>query len=112
MAKWWVPATVQQAVLMLRVSKKTPGILRTVFDLRQQNDNTVMDVTPFPDQDMIWHDMAWSQYRSKLDLTEVYKQIHVELKDIHKTAFAMIIGTFMSNVLQMGDMNGPSSVKA
>jgi hypothetical protein len=99
---------VQQAVPMLCVSKKTPSILCTVFDLRQQNDNTIKDVTPFPDQDTIWHDMAQSKYRSKLDLTEVNEQICMEPKDIPKMAFAMIIGTFVSNVLQMGDTNGPS----
>jgi hypothetical protein len=44
----------------------------------------------------------------KLDLTEAYEQIHVELKDVPKTAFTTIVGTFVSNVLQMGDMNGPS----
>jgi hypothetical protein len=94
---------------MLCVSKKIPGVLRTVFDLRQQNDNTIKDVTPFPDQDMIQHDMAQSNYRSKLNLTEVYEQIHVELKDIPKMAFATIVGMFVSNILQMGDTNGPST---
>jgi hypothetical protein len=60
---------------MLCMSKKTPGILQTVFDLRQQNENTVKDVTPFLDQDTIRHDMAPAKYRSKLDLTEAYEQI-------------------------------------
>ena len=59
---------VRQAILMLCVSKKTPGVLRTVFDLRQQNENTIKDVMPFPDQDTIRHDMAHARYRSKLDL--------------------------------------------
>jgi hypothetical protein len=31
---WWVPAMVWQAILMLCMSKKTPGVLCTVFDLR------------------------------------------------------------------------------
>ena len=35
-AQWWVPTMVWQAIPMLYVSKKTPGVLRTVFDLRQQ----------------------------------------------------------------------------
>jgi hypothetical protein len=61
-AGWWVPAMVQQVIPMLCVSKKTPGVLCTVFDLRQQNDNTINDVTPFPDQDMIWqHGMSQVQ---------------------------------------------------
>jgi hypothetical protein len=56
-AGWWEPATVRQAAPMLCIPKKT-GKLRTVFDLRQQNENTEKDVTPFPDQDAIRHDVA------------------------------------------------------
>ena len=51
-AKWWVPVTARQAVPMQCIPKKN-GKLRTVFDLREQNDNTVKDITPFPDQDNI-----------------------------------------------------------
>jgi hypothetical protein len=57
-AGWWVPALVRLAAPMLCVSKKTPGVLQTVFDLRQQNENTIKGVTPFLDQDTIWHDMV------------------------------------------------------
>jgi chromatin segregation and condensation protein Rec8/ScpA/Scc1 (kleisin family) len=85
--------------------KKTPGVLRTVFDLRQQNENTVKDVTPFLDQDTIQHDMARAKYRLKLHLTEVYEQIRIELKDVPKTAFSTIVGMFISNVLQIGNTN-------
>jgi hypothetical protein len=35
----------------------------------------------------------------------VYEQICVELKDIPKTTLSTIVGTFVSNVLQMGDTN-------
>ena len=48
--------------------------LRTVFDLCEQNDNTVKDVTPFPDQDNIRHDVARCPYQSKLDMSEAYEQ--------------------------------------
>ena len=37
---------------------KKNGTLRTVFDLRQQNENTWKDVTPFPDQDALCYDIA------------------------------------------------------
>jgi hypothetical protein len=44
----------------------------------------------------------------KLDLTsEAYEQIHIKLKDVPKTAFTTIVEIFISNVLQMGDMNSP-----
>ena len=69
-AGWWVPATVKQAVPMLCVLKKN-GKLHAVFDLHMQNKNTEKDVSPFPDQDTIWHDVAHAAYRSKLDMSEV-----------------------------------------
>ena len=56
-AGWWVPAAAKQATPMLCIPKKN-STLRTVFDLRQQNENTWKDVTPFPDQDAIRHDIA------------------------------------------------------
>ena len=45
---WWVPAAAKQATPMLCIPKKN-STLRTMFDLRQQNENTWKDVTPFPD---------------------------------------------------------------
>ena len=55
-AGWWVPTTICQAVPMLCILKKN-GKLRTVFDLRQQNNNMEKDVSPFPDQDTIRHNV-------------------------------------------------------
>jgi hypothetical protein len=55
--EWWVPKLVPQATLLLCIPKKT-GKLHTVVDCRQCNDNTIKDVTPFPDQDQIWMDVA------------------------------------------------------
>jgi hypothetical protein len=60
-AEWWVPAVAHQAVPMLCVPKKN-GTLRTVFDLQEQNENTVKDVTPFPDQDIIRNDITRAAY--------------------------------------------------
>ena len=81
-AQWWIPAVAHQAVPMLCIPKKN-GKLRTVFDLREQNDNTVKDVTPFPDQDIIRHDMARAAYRSKLDMSEAYEQIRIVPEHVH-----------------------------
>ena len=75
-AGWWVPATVRQAVLMLCVLKKN-GKLRMVFNLRMQNENMEKDVSPFPDQDTIWHDITCAAYKSKLDMSEAYEQIRI-----------------------------------
>ena len=107
-AGWWVPTTARQAVPMLCVLKKS-GKLRTVFDLCMQNDNTEKNISPFPDQDTIRHDVARAPYRSKLDISEVYEQICIRSEDVPKTAFSTIFGTFVSQVMQQGDCNAPST---
>ena len=63
-----------QVVPMLCILKKN-GKLYTVFNLREQNNNMVKDVTPFPDQDIICNDMARVAYCSKLDMSKAYKPI-------------------------------------
>ena len=93
---------------MLCIPKKN-GTLRTIFDLQQQNENTWKDVTPFPDQDAIHHDIARATFRSKLDMTEAYEQTRIRPVDVGKTTFSTIFGTFQSQVMQMGDCNAPST---
>lgn len=107
-AQWWFPKKATSAAPMLCVLKKS-GKLRTVIDCRLRNDNTVKDLTPFPDQETIREDLARCKYRSKLDLTNAYEQMRIEPDSVKHTAFSTITGTFMSNVLQQGDCNGPSS---
>jgi hypothetical protein len=51
--------------------------------------------------------MVQAKYRLKLNLTEVYEEIHIDPKDVPKTAFTTILETFISNVLQMEDTNRP-----
>jgi len=60
-AGWWEPRTASQAAPLLCVAKKT-GKIRTVVDARQRNDNTVKDVTPLPDQELIREDVARARY--------------------------------------------------
>ena len=93
---------------MLCIPKKN-STLRTIFNLRQQNENTWKDVTPFPDQDAIHHDIAQATFRSKLDMTEAYEQTRIRLEDVGKMTFSTIFGTFQSQVMQMGDCNAPST---
>jgi hypothetical protein len=107
-AGWWIPKTAPQAAPLLCIPKKT-GKLRTVVDCRQCNDNMVKDVTPFPDQDQIRMDIAQAKFRSKIDLSNAYEQVHIEPDDISKTAFAMVFGMFKSNVMQQGDCNAPAT---
>ena len=68
----------------------------------------VKDVTLFPDQDIIRNDMARVAYRSKLNMSEAYKQICIVPEHVYKTAFATVLGMFRSQVMQMGDCNAPS----
>ena len=72
-------------------------------------DNRWKDVTPFPDQDAIRHDIACAQFRSKLDMTEAYEQTCIKPEDVCKTTFSTIFSTFQRRVIQMGDCNGPST---
>ncbi len=107
-AGWWMPAQVDQAAPLMCIYKKDGG-LRTVVDLRLRNENTVKDVTPFPDQDQIRHDVARAKYRSKFDMSDAYEQTRIEEQDVWKTSFATVYGTFLSNVTQQGDCNAPST---
>ena len=90
-----MPAATKQATPMLCIPKKN-GTLRTVFNLRQQNENTWKDVTPFPDQDAIRHDIVRAKFRSELDMTETYEQTPIRPENVGKMTFSMILGTFQS----------------
>jgi hypothetical protein len=68
---WWEERNVSQASLMLCIYKKS-GCLRTVIDCCERNLNTVKDLTPFPDQDLIRNDVAQVKYCSKLDMSDAY----------------------------------------
>ncbi len=93
---------------MLCLPKKD-GSLRTVFDCRQRNDNTIHDVSPFPDQEQIRMDVARAKYRSKIDLSDAYEQVRIVPEDVWKTAFSTVYGTMLSQVMQQGDCNAPST---
>ena len=107
-AKWWIMVSMLQAAPMLCIPKKTAK-LRTVINCRKCNDNTVKDVTPFPDQDQIRMDVTRAKYRLKIDLSNAYEQVCVEPEDIKKTAFSTVFSTFLSQVMQQGDCNAPAT---
>ena len=95
--RWQITATDKQATPMLYIPKKN-GTLRTMFDLRHQNNNTRKGVTPFPKQDAIQHDIVHAQFRSKLDMTEAYEHTCINPKDMCKTTFSTIFSTFQSEL--------------
>ncbi|KAH9474277.1 hypothetical protein JR316_0013440 [Psilocybe cubensis] len=68
-AGWWEARATSQAAPLMCIPKKD-GKLRTVVHARQRNDNTVKDVTPLPDQDVIREDVARAKYVSKLVLAD------------------------------------------
>ena len=107
-AGWWEEKNVPQASPLLCIPKKD-GRLRTVVDCRERNLNTVKDLTPFPDQDMIRNDVARAPYRTKLDMSDAYEQVRVEPDDVKNSAFSTIVGTFLSHVIQQGDCNAPAT---
>ena len=107
-AGWWIESNVESASPLMCIQKKS-GLLRTVVDTRERNANTVKDLTPFPDQDTIRNSCARAKFRTKLDMSDAYEQIRVAPEDVWKTAFATVVGTLLSNVMQMGDCNGPST---
>jgi hypothetical protein len=68
----------------------------------------VKDVTPLPDQEAIWEDVAQAKFCLKIDLSDAYKQVHVHTEDVDKTAFATITGTYISLIMQQGNCNAPA----
>ena len=66
-------------------------------------------MTPLPDQEVIREDVAHAKFRSKVDLSDAYEQVHIRAEDVDKTAFAMISGTYVSHIMQQGDCNAPAT---
>jgi len=107
---WWVPAHGKNAIPLLSIPKAGAELkLRTVIDARERNANTVIDSTPLLNQDMIREAIASHPYVSVIDLSDAYEQLRIVPEDVHKTLFALPLGTYVSNTLQQGDCNGPSS---
>src|SRR5258708_11987359 len=88
---------------------KKDGSLQTVIDARNRNVNSVLDVTPMPDMHFIMDSLAWNTYQSKINMTDTYEQIHVEMDCVLLMAFATPWATYLSNVFQQGDTNAPST---
>jgi hypothetical protein len=61
------------------------------------------------DQDNICNSVAHAHYWTMVDITDVYKQIHIEPADIWKIAFTMIYSTYTNNTILIEDYNAPST---
>jgi hypothetical protein len=99
-AGWW-GRNVPHASPLLCIPKKD-GRLCAVVDCHARNLNTMKDLTPFPNQDMIRNDVTRAPFRTKLDMSDAYEQVQVEPEDVKNTTFLTILGTFLSNVVQQG----------
>ena len=100
----------RNAILLLCIPKTGAELkLRTVIDAREKNNNTIIDTTPLPNQDLIREAVASHKYTSVIDMTDAYEQMCITPEDVPKTIFTSPLRTFVSNVLQQGDCNGPSS---
>ena len=58
---------------------------------------------------MIWEDVAQGRIRSKRDLTDTFKQVHVREGDVWKNAFTTITGTYLSHIMWIRDCNAPAT---
>ena len=81
-----------------------PG-LRTVFDKREQNDNTYKLASPLPDIEEILREVSKHKYRSIIDGKDAYEQIRVIPEHVSRTLFTTPDGTMESLVMQQGDSN-------
>jgi hypothetical protein len=100
----------KNALPLLAIPKISAELkLRTVINAQEHNANTVINSTPLPNQDIIREAVASHKYVLVIDISDAYEQLRIVLEDVPKTLFASPLGTFVSNVLQQGDCNGPLS---
>jgi hypothetical protein len=109
-AGWWKPAHGQNTSPLLAIPKICAELkLCTVIDTREHNANTIIDLMPLPNQDMIREVVASHPFVSIIDISDAYEQMRIVPEDVPKMLFSSPLGTYISNVLQQGDCNGPSS---
>ena len=105
----WRMATGHNAIPLLMIPKMsaTGGrpTLRTVFNKREQNDNTNKLASPLPDIEEILHEVSRHKYRSLIDGKDAYEQIRVILEHVSCTIFTTPDRTMESLVMQQGNCN-------
>jgi hypothetical protein len=107
-AGWWVHMMLPSSVPLLIVFKKS-GAIRTVIDTRQCNENTIPDVTPLPNQEAVRNNVMHARFRTKIDLSDAFKQICICPEHEKHTVFATIYGNMYSQTMQQGDKNCPAT---
>lgn len=112
----WKLTTARNTSPMLLIPKphkpKNAPELRTVYDCRERNKNTVKLTSPLPDIDGVLRRVAAKKYRSVLDLTAAYEQIRIVPEHVDRSAMSTPDGNMVSLVLQMGDCNAPATYQS
>ncbi|PSS18923.1 hypothetical protein PHLCEN_2v3139 [Hermanssonia centrifuga] len=107
----WKMSSARNTCPMLLLTKPGTGIrdvaprLRTVFDLRERNENTVKVTSPLPDMEGILRRITKKPFRSSLDGKDAYECIRIEPEDVELSAMTSPDGNMVSLVLQQGDCN-------
>ena len=105
----WRTATGYNAIPLLMIPKVSSTgdkpSLRTVFDKREQNQNTYKLASPLPDIEEILREVSKHKYRSLIDGKDAYEQIRVIPEHVPWTLFTTPDGTMESLVMQQGDSN-------
>ena len=108
----WKISTARNSLLILLIPKpykpKNALELRTIFDLRERNKNTIRMTSPLPDIEGVLQRVAEKRYKSVLDLTATYEQIRIIPEHVERSAMTIPDGNMVSQVVQQGDCNAPS----
>ena len=99
-------------LLIPKPNTSNPVQLRTVFDLRERNKNTVKLTSPLPDMEGMLRRTASKPFRTMLDMKNAYEQIRVIPEHVPRTAVTTLDGNMVSHVLQQGDCNAPATHQA
>ena len=75
------------------------------MDLVARNENTIKDNTLLPNQEEIRNRVALYKFRSKIDLSDSYYNIKVNLDYEKYTSFSILFGQFRTRIIQQGDYN-------
>jgi hypothetical protein len=86
--------------------------LRTVFDLRAHNQNTIKVTAPLPAIEGVMRRAAACQYWSLMDQKDAYEQVRVKPEHVPRTAVTTPDGNLESLVMQQGDCNAPGTFQA
>ena len=92
--------------MILKIDK--PDQARLLHDLVAQNNNTSNDPPNISDQFNIINAVANAKFRSKIDLSDGYHNLHIIPEHKKHTAFKIPFGVYRTRVMQQGDKNAPS----